>query len=391
MKFIEYMRSPYEIEVQKSAAHTALDFLVRFDIPFYHLISDEETVSFRLYAPYFREYAARRRERRFAGEKRKRLGLAVKLSQYQNRVGLLVGGVLAILLMIVSSLFVWDIRVTGNETIPESVVLDALEESGLRLGAFIPALDTETLEGELALSIDGISFISLNLRGTVVNAEIREREKNTEVIDTESPSNLIAAADGQIAAMEITGGVGKVTLGQIVKKGDLLASGVIDSAALGYRLVRARGVVTARTTMTFDAEIPLTVTEEAYTGKSVTRYSVKFFSKTLKLFRKDSFFYENYGTIEEERRIYLFGKIKFPLFLIKTTHAEYTPVTRTLTEEEALQKADALIRAQKETSLRDAEILARHTEHVCDGETLFLTEKVDCILDIAEEVKLEID
>ncbi len=388
MKLTEYFRSPYEITTEKNSAHALLDFLVRFDIPFHQLEEHENTVSLRLYAPYFREYAARRRERRFAGEIRKRLGFAVFCARHQKRAGLLVGAILAAFLLVFSSLFVWDITVSGNETIPESVILEALEENGLRLGAFIPTLDTERIEGVVSLSVDGISFFSINLRGTVAEAELREREKNTEIIDMESPSNLIAKTDGQIAAMEVTGGVTKVSLGQIVKKGDLLASGIIDSTALGYRLVRARGEVFARTTMSFSAEIPLTVTENIYTGKVKTVTSVKFFSKTLKLFGKDSFSHENYGTIEEERRIYLFGKIKLPIFLIQTTYAEYEPVTRTLSEEEALQKAKEEIRRQCETALADAEILAWHTDAFCDGETLFLTQKADCILDIAEEVKI---
>ena len=148
-----------------------------------------------------------------------------------------------IFLLVFSSLFVWDITVSGNETIPESVILDAMEENGLRLGAFIPSLDTERIEGVVILEVDGISFISVNLRGTVANVELRERADNTEIVDIESPSNLVASRDGQISALEITGGVSKVKLGEIVKKGDLLASGVIDSAALGYRLVRARGSI----------------------------------------------------------------------------------------------------------------------------------------------------
>ncbi len=388
MKIIEYFRSPYEITIEKNAAHAVLDFLVRFDIPFHHLEDLGETVSFRLFAPYFREYVSRRRERRFAGEIRKRLGFAVFCARYQKRAGLFFGGALAAFLMIFSSLFVWDITVSGNETIPESVILKALEENGLHLGAFIPTLDTEHIEGIVSLSVDGISFFSINLRGTVAETEIRERETNTEIIDTESPSNLIAKTDGQISAMEVTGGVTKVKLGQIVKKGDLLASGIIDSNALGYRLVRARGEVFARTTMTFSAEVPLIMTEDRHTGKTKTVNAVKFFSKTLKLFGKHSFSHGNYGTIEEERRLYLFGKIKLPIFLIQTTYAEYELVTRTLSEEEALQKAKEDIRRQCDEILSDAEILAWHTDFACDGQTLFLTQKADCILDIAEEVKI---
>ena len=389
MSLIEDFRSPHEITVNEKGARAALDLLVRFDIPFYHLRKNGDCVSFRLYAPYFREYAARRGERRFLGEMRKRLGFAVLISKYKARAGLFVGMALGILLMIISSLFVWDVTVTGNDTIPESVVLDALEENGLTIGTFIPSLDTERLEGHLMLAVDGVSFISVNLRGTVARVELSEREDNTEIIDTESPSNLIAAMDGQIEALEITGGVSKVRLGEIVKKGDLLASGIIDSAALGYRLVRARGAVTARTTMTYEVEIPLEITEKVYTGETCSYHSVKFFSKTVNFFRKDNISEESCDRIEEERRIFLFGKIKLPLFMIKTTYAEYEMQTRVLTEAEALQMAKKKLRSESEGDLADAEILARHTDVFCDGEALYLTERVECIVDIAKEVKIE--
>ncbi len=388
MSLIEYFRSAYEITIDEKGARAALDFLVRYDIPFYHLECKDERVSFRMYAPYFREYAARRRERRFSGETRKRLGFAVLISQYKARAGLFAGGLFGIFLLVFSSLFVWDITVSGNETIPESVILDALEEHGLKLGSFIPSLDTERMEGVVILEVDGLSFVSINLRGTVAGVEISEREANTEICDITSPSNLVASMDGQITALEITGGASKVKLGEIVKKGDLLASGIIDSAALGYRLVRARGTVSARTTMCYDIQIPLEITEKVYTGEIKSCHSIKFFAKTINFFRKDNISEESCDRIEEERRIYLFGKIKLPIFVIKTTYAEYEMKTRTMTEEEALQKAKEKLRFESEQDLADAEILARHTNVFCNGETLFLTEKVECILNIAEEVKI---
>ena len=361
MTLIEYLRSPHEITVDQKGARAALDFLVRHDIPFYHLTASEDTVSFRLYAPYFREYSARRKERRFSGETRKRLGLSVLFSKYKNRTGLFAGAVVGIFLLVYSSLFVWDVTVTGNESIPESVVLDALAENGLTLGTYIPNLDTERLEGILMLEIDGVSFISVNLRGTVAHIEIKERAKNAEIVDLSSPSNLVASMDGQIAAMEITGGVNKVKTGEIVKKGDLLASGVIDSKALGYRLVRARGTVLARTTLTYKIEIPLETHEKVYTGKSKTYQSLKFFSKIINFFRKSNISEENCDRIEKERRLFLFGKIKLPIFLIETTYTEYELQSRILTKEEALQRAKKRLRLESDADLADAEILARHT------------------------------
>ena len=388
MTLIEYLRSPHEITVNPKGARAALDFLVRHDIPFHHLTASEDAVSFRLYAPYFREYNARRKERRFSGETRKRLGLSVLFSKYKARTGLFAGTAVGIFLLVYSSLFVWDVTVTGNESIPESVILDALAENGLTLGTYIPSLDTERLEGLLMLNIDGGSFISVNLRGTVADVEVKERQENAEIVDLTSPSNLVASMDGQISAMEITGGVNKVKTGEIVKKGDLLASGIIDSKALGYRLVRARGTVLARTTLSYEIEIPLEISEKVYTGKTKTYRSIKFFSKIINFFRKNNISEESCDRIETERRLFLFGKIKLPIFLIETTYTEYELQSRILTKEEALQRAKKRLRLESDADLADAEILARHTSVRLDEVSLVLTEQVECIIDIAEEVKI---
>ncbi len=391
MNLFSYIRSPYEIRMNEKSIRAALDLLVRYDIPFYGLKMAETTACFYLYAPYFREYERLRGERRFAGETRKRLGLIPYLARYKARAGLLVGGVLGVFLLVFSSLFVWDITVSGTETIPESAVLTALEENGLVLGSFIPRLDTERLEGVLALELDGLSFVSVNLRGTVASVELRERERNTEPVDTESPSNLVAAMDGQIESVEVVGGRNMVKAGDIVKKGDILASGIIDSTALGYRLVRARGVITARTSVTLVSEIPLETTEKVYTGEKDTHYRIKFFAKTLNFYKKDGFSPENCDTIEESRRLYLFGIIKLPIFMEKTVYAYYEETPRTLSEAEALEMAKDDIRRGRDALLSDAEILARHTEVSTDGKTLILRETVDCILDIAKEVKLGVN
>ncbi len=384
----QFFRSPYEISLSPAAARAALDFLVRCDIPFYGLQASEETVCFRLYSPYYKEYVYRRGERRFANEHRRRLGLIPLLYRYRHRLGLAAGALFGTLLLFVGSLFVWDITITGDGVIPESVILAEMEKSGLTLGTFIPALDTETLERRLALSLDGVSFVSLNLRGTVVHAELRTRAENPTPLDKLTPSNLVARVGGQITALEITGGATKVTLGKIVKKGELLVSGIIDSDAVGYRTVRARGEVFARTTLSFSAEIPMEITEKIYTGEVKTRKSIKFFGKNLNFFGKDRFSSAFCDTIEETKRLYLFDRIRLPLFLVTKTYAYYEERPRTLTETEALDMAKRELLTKQREPLRDAEILSRRRDITIRDGVLILTETVDCIIDIAEEIKL---
>ena len=386
---LHFIRSYYRITLVETDGKSALDFLISQDIPFHGLENENGTLSFCLFISDFKRYRRLRAEERFAGERRELCGLFAVLRRYKGRVGLAAGAVLALALIICSSFFVWDITVTGTEHLSDKEILDALEENGVKLGAYIPSLDTEEIEQKMILDVDGLSWISLNLRGTVAAVEVRERSEDATSIDTQAPSNLVAAFDGQIEALEVTGGVAAVARGQIVKKGDLLVSGIIDSNALGYRLVRARGEVTARVTLTYTVEIPYQTTEKVYTGSFEKQKSVKIFSKTLNLFGKDSISYENCDRIETEKRVYLFGKIKLPVFVRETTYAEYEWQEKTLTESEALARAYEELYKISEAELENAEILARHTHISESGDRLVLREEVECILNIAEEVKIE--
>ena len=389
MFLIEYFRSPYLISVQAIDAHWLLDFLIAHNIPFHGQKNDENVFSILLYMPYYKVYRKLRGESRYRKENRKRLGFLALIARYQKRKGLLIGFFLATALLIFSSLFVWDIKIEGANVIHENAIMEALEKRGLYLGAFIPSLDTESTEQAVVLDVEGLSFVSINLRGTVARIEVRERDNKEEIIDRTTPSNLIATADGQIDSLQITGGVAMVKCGETVKKGDILVSGVIDSAALGYRLVRARGEVFARTTKTYKAEISYETTEKVYTGKFFSQKSVKFFSKTIKLFGKDSISHSSCDKIESEKRIYLFGLIALPVFITETHYAEYEICQKTLTSEEALKLAQKQIFELRENELSDAEILGIHTSVNEDGTTLSLVQQVECIIDITEEVRIE--
>lgn len=389
MPLIEYFRSPYRISVHTADARLILDLLVTRNIPFHRQKNEGDVFSLFLYAPHYKEYVRLRGKRRYRNETRERIGFLHLTERYRKRKGIAIGFCLAVLLLVLSSLFVWDITVEGDDRIPEKRILEALEERGLQLGTFIPSFDTETAEQMLILDVDGLSFVSIQRKGTVVRVEVREREKDTELLDTQTPSNMIATADGQIEALRITGGVAAVKLGETVKKGDLLVSGIIDSAALGYRLVRARGEVLARTTLTYQVEIPYETTEKVYTGRFFSQKSVKIFSKTIKLFRKDSICVSSCDKIESERRIYLFGLIKLPVFITETQYAEYELVSKRLTQKEALQEAYRQIRLRYEGDLSDADILGRYTSFEEDENAVRLKQQIECVVNIAKEVKIE--
>ena len=183
MPLIEYFRSAYLISIHTNDARLFLDLLITNNIPFHKQKIENDRFSCLLYSPHYREYVRLRGKRRYRNETRVRQGFLKLLENYRKRIGLAVGFFIAAVLLVLSSLFVWDITIDGTDRISEQTILNALESRGIHLGAFIPSVDTELSEEFLILDVDGLSFVSINLKGTVVQVEVHERKKNTEIVD----------------------------------------------------------------------------------------------------------------------------------------------------------------------------------------------------------------
>ena len=390
-KIYEYLRGSYTVTARAESVCRALNVLMKNNVPFYGVKAEGGgLVGFCLEPDAFRKYVALTAEMTIEDERVTRRGLFAFASGYKMRIGFFIGAVLCAALLAASSFFVWDINVSGQTGLSEKEILKTLEGYGLYIGAYIPNIDTMRLENELVIDTEELSYASINLRGTVAEVVVRER-KEKDVENISLPSNLVANCDGQIESIEVRGGMPTVKKGQIVKKGQLLVSGVIDSQAVGYRLVRARGEIYARISRSFTAEVPLVREKKSRTGEKKTRVTIRFFAKKINLFSNNDISFEKYDTIEEEKRLCLFDRVELPVFIIKTTYSEYVTETEKISEEQALSIAEKELAGQTEKTLSEAQILAReeHTE-INDG-ILTLYADIDCIADITSEIFIKTD
>jgi len=204
-------------------------------------------------------------------------GLPYLAKRYCKRAGLIVGCLLALFLLLVSERYVWDIRVSGNTSMSREEVVKELERCGFGVGTYIPDVDTTVLENRVLIASDQISWIALSLDGTVARVQVIERTERPPKEDSSRPANLIATADGQIETVELLRGNCVVRVGQAVRKGELLVSGVYDTANGGYRFTRAAGRILARTERTVCVEIPLEDTKKVPVEEKYREISVNFF------------------------------------------------------------------------------------------------------------------
>lgn len=310
-------------------------------------------------------------------------GIPHILKKYNKRYGLLLGMILALFIIWLSGRYVWDVRISGCNTVDENVVIDHLKSQGLFIGSRINGLDIDAIENKVLIKSPEISWIAVNMRGCVAYVEIREKLIFNENINSDMPANIVAKCDAQIELIEAYAGEPKVIVGQHVNKGELLISGIYDSASLGYRCVRAKGNVWAKTVRTLNVEIPYQYSEKTYIDECTVENSIIFFSKKIKLLENTGFLGTTYDTIYKTNTLSLPGKIKLPLTQKKTVYMyyEYQDKVRTIEDatELAFEELDSLI---QDISGENVEVLRKNIVYNADGTSF----KLKCTLVLRENI-----
>lgn len=175
-------------------------------------------------------------------------GLPFIMHRYRKRKMLTAGIFIFLLIIYGLSFFIWSVEVEGTEKVDPQEILFKLESLGVKPGAFKPHIDSMLLENQLIVSFPELSWASLEIRGSRAVLRVKEAVLPPEVIDKDTPCNIVAAKDGIIEKMIVLDGQPAVKPGQTVRKGQLLVSGVIEHPdTIGVRYVHSMGQVLART------------------------------------------------------------------------------------------------------------------------------------------------
>ncbi len=302
-----------------------------------------------------------------------------------RRPGIILGAVLFFVLNFLSSRVVWNITVEGNETMTENTVLGILEECGFTFGTYIPSVDFDALHSRIMAQYPDVAWISVNVSGTVAEVQMRE----TKYDEREKPgegvySNVLAAEDCRLVEFRTNGGYPVRAPGDVVKKGQLLVSGVVPLRDGGARFSYASGEVLAEVERNVTVRAELISEQKVYTGRENAEYSVKFFKKKVNLFSNGGKEYGSYDKIESEQRVYLFSSIPLPVWIEKNGRAEYVRVITERTPEKALEEAFSELRYETELLVGDGELLRKKTEVNADEGGVSLTCSVFVLDNVAE-------
>ena len=245
----------------------------------------------------------------------------------KNRYALLIGTAVCFFAVFISSMFIWQIEVTGNETLPASKILRELENLDVKPGKCGLLISQDYVSNEMLQKIPELCFLAVNIRGSRATVVVREAVEPPEIIDENEPTVLVAEKGGIISKIVALEGETVCEKGQTVLPGDILVSGIKKNKLGGTHLVHAMAKIYARTWYEKSALMPLEKITKDYTGAEKTKTSLIICGKRINLFINSGISWSNYDKITSYKYVSLFGGAALPIKIVRETYKEYFPTT----------------------------------------------------------------
>lgn len=184
-------------------------------------------------------------------------GLYFFYKKHKNRTALFVGMAFTILFMFVMNMFLWNIEVTGINSLSDEQITEVTEKLGLRIGMFVPTFDENEVSRMAVNYFDGkISWMAINIKGSKATIEVRDYIEKEDKKRGEEPCNFISDYDGIIINTNTFSGEQKAFPGQTVKKGSLLISGVYENTDGSTNYIHSDGLFSAMINRSFKKNYP---------------------------------------------------------------------------------------------------------------------------------------
>ncbi|MEA4964465.1 MAG: sporulation protein YqfD [Oscillospiraceae bacterium] len=329
------LRGYVEVELHSAAPERCLNRLADWEVPFWDTTPlDEFTV--RLFV-FFRDLKRLRHEAERAQAEvrvvREAPGVWFFLT-WLRRPFLLAGLALAIFAVLRFPCYVWTVSVSGNETIPTSEILRAVDTLGVCFGTKTDSIHSQDIKNRLLNLVDGLQWAAVNCSGGCCQVLVKEREKAPTLLDRQQAADVVAARDGTIIQMSVLEGQTLCQVGDTVTEGQKLVSGVNDFV-VNLQTARAQAEIYALTWRNLEVKTPAVCEVPAERGqKSVARY-LQIGRLRIKISGSSSISGVTCDKIIEREKLTLPGGITFPVTLITETCRETVTEERPVTEQEA--------------------------------------------------------
>lgn len=246
-------------------------------------------------------------------------GVPLAFKRYKKRVLLCLLPIIFILASYVFSLFIWRVEIDGGDKKLQNEVLDTISENGVFVGALKKKIDHYEIKRQAIMSVDDLSWMWVDIKGTTAKVKIRERKPLPDMIPINEPSDVVSMYSGLIEKMQVYCGVPLFKEGQSVEKGDIIVTGVFrsENENIPTYYHHATADVIVRLCESKTVIIPRKTIRKTLTGNKKSVYKVDFQKNNINFSLNSRISYAEYDKIEKKYTLPL-TSISF----VKTTYLE---------------------------------------------------------------------
>ena len=266
-------------------------------------------------------------------KKTRQRGLRFRLRPYRLRFGLLAGALCGLALFYWSSFFVRSIEIYGNSRVSDAEILAALESLGVKKGTPVRDIPYTYIERRMRLAVSDIEWIALRHTGGRLIVDLTEERNPPEMHSDRIPANVVADVTAQITDISVLGGHAVKQVGDVVRAGDLIISGVQADKFGVTQYYRAAGEITGIFEDDFIKEQPFTETISVH-GKPQTASVLELFGQRFSLSPRFQPPAEPFVYDERVRPLTVFG-LTLPFSRIDCNYTPLLPAEVTYSPEEA--------------------------------------------------------
>ena len=305
-----------------------------------------------------------------------RSGLFWMLLDLLRRPVLLAGILCLVLLAVCIPGRILFLETEGNDTVPTRLILEEAEACGLHFWSRRREVRSEQIKNALLEKIPQLQWVGVNTYGNRAVITVRERPMEDPYEPNAAVSHIAAARDGVVRSCTVTRGWSNCTVGQAVKKGDILISGYTD-CGLTYTAERAEGKIMAQTQRSFTAVTLSNCQIQSQKAKESVRFSLLVGKKRINFYKGSGI---SGGTCDKMYSKYVLtlpGGFALPVALLKETAYSCSVTEAAVPDPERLLTDFA---ADYLTDQMSEGVLSRKRETVTESEGIFrLTGVYDCI------------
>ncbi len=348
VKLMNWLRGYVKVQISGVSPERFINLCLNKKIFLWNLVKADDYYQFHISVKNYRKLKPVVKKTGLIPRIKRKYGLPFYLHRNRKRKGFFIGVFLCILAVYMMSLFIWDISILGGSKYTPEAMLKFLNENQVYTGIRKKKVDCQEIEETIRLAYKDIGWVSAEIRGNRLIIKLTETSMPAPAQEARAPSHIIATKDAMIKSIITRTGTPLVKPGDVVKKGDILVSGINNieddfDVIIDKKPVIASATITCKSYYDYYDAFSMFYMKKIFTDEVKKGYYIIIAGKKLFLHNPSNPF-DKYDIIVNENKLHITDTFYLPFRYGSMTIREYTEEKQIYSEQEAVDMAKAKLK-----------------------------------------------